>query len=51
MIFTYYAGIMLDVFSTYSAHNYASIIGADLILGAKTEGFLSALVYNNIFGF
>ena len=29
--FTYYAGIMLDAFSTYYAQNYASIIGAGLI--------------------
>ena len=28
--FTYYAGIMLDAFSTYYAQNYASIIGSVL---------------------
>ena len=30
-IFTYYAGIMLDAFSTYYAQNYAGIIGAGLL--------------------
>ena len=29
-IFTYYAGIMPDAFSTYYAQNYAGIIGAGL---------------------
>ena len=30
-IFTYYADIMPDAFSTYYAQNYASIIGAALL--------------------
>ena len=30
-ICAYYAGIMLNAFATYYAHNYASIIGSSLV--------------------
>ena len=30
-ICVYYAGIMLNVFATYYAHNYAGIVGSSLV--------------------
>ena len=42
-ICAYYAGIMLNAFGTYYAHNYAGIIGSSLQVCMQPSSFIRLL--------
>ena len=47
-ICAYYAGIMLNAFAAYYAHNYAGIIGSSLLLAYSMTMCLDPFIKYNV---